>query len=81
MTRVVGKDVEKEQTKKLPVVVDTRLATVKISVQSFQKRGLEIPNDTAIPHIPTAAIGIPQGYSRMYADSYPSHNCQGMEPA
>lgn len=83
MTRDAGKDVGEEQTKKLLEAMNTRLATVKISVQIFQKRGIELPNDTAIPHIPEgrAAINMPQRYPRMYDYSYPIHNCQGVEPA
>lgn len=62
MTRDAGKDVGEEQTKKLLEATDTWLATVKISV--FQKQGTELPNDTAIPHIPEgrAAINMPQRY-------------------
>lgn len=81
MTRDAGKDVGEEQTKKLLEAMDTWLAAVKIS--AFQKRGIKLPNDTAIPHIPEgrAAINMPQRYPRVYADSYPSHSCQGVEPA
>ena len=81
MTRDAGKDVGEEQTKKLMEAMDTRLATVKISV--FPKQGIKLLNDTAIPHIPEgrAAINMPQRYPRMYAYSYPSHSCQGVEPA